>query len=94
MEDLEMIKVDDNGQLFIDFESLESITSVEFVERIKYWVLRDSKCENFKFRVVPSDYFVNVYINSDGAVRIFQFMISDGFISSIFVPDFELKKVL
>ncbi|MGG3781579.1 hypothetical protein [Schinkia azotoformans] len=35
MENLEMIKVAENGQMFIDFNALELITSAEFVLEIK-----------------------------------------------------------
>lgn len=35
VENLEMIRVGENGQLFIDFDALEAITSTEFVEQIK-----------------------------------------------------------
>jgi len=35
MENLEMIKVSENGQMYIDFESLESITNAKFVYEIK-----------------------------------------------------------
>lgn len=54
-----MIRVGENGQLYIDFDSLEAITSTEFVEQVK----RDVNRSILSARVnVDPGYYVVVYL--------------------------------
>jgi hypothetical protein len=48
---MELIKADASGQLYFDFESLENLTSLEFVERVK--------------RYFENDKIVKVHIDAD-----------------------------
>lgn len=62
VENLEMIHVGENGQLYIDFDALEAITSTEFVEQVK----RDAERSILSARVdVDPGYYVVVHLFND-----------------------------
>lgn len=78
MTNIDLITFNENGQGVIDWESLESITSLEFVERIKRHL--NSFPNNYIFDIKQNTSFVNVYINWDnGALRLFTYYKRDSF---------------
>lgn len=61
MENLEMLVVNENGQMEINFEALELIASTEFVENVKELIDFHGNAANIKIR--NFEYSVTVYLD-------------------------------
>lgn len=91
---LEMIRYDENGQAFIDFESLEMVTSKDFVDRLRDYLSEGVTKYVFDVHIDDDTVVLHLYCIKD-SVRVFNEFFYNrkyNFLMHEYLTQFGLKK--